>query len=455
MNATLIGVLNFKDLSKLDFTFDAYLEQHLLDYIHDELLNILTKAKQAAEEGIEAAKKKVVQEQAALDSRISQAKTDLNAAQEKWEAHKESVKQTNQQIIDRYNADIQSLRNSIARAQEAYDAVVQSAQTKLTNALHDQQVKIWAAENNLENVKRRIASDTQDANRKVAAAKAKMDHDFGSAEKNIEEAESKVDSLQHQIDDINHQINSLEHGSWLKKIKIPGLKAEQGALEMSLKVAQGVLDGARDVLKGADYLADKSALDAAQKGLDFVTQTGPTLVSDAQKAMDSAKQLTQAVVDRATEALRAAENGSEKIAFDGANAALTAYQRAHNAMFEAANKAIADLANDVEYVAFVAATTALATAQHATKGLDAAEVVLTAAEKGSDAVLNFGKAIIDAGDEALNITFVHLSGSLGKSVGGAGLTADVKGVLLKKPFGINVDLNPSKVETFFKDICQE
>ncbi|KAF8546949.1 hypothetical protein OG21DRAFT_1015920 [Imleria badia] len=392
VNATLIGVLNFKDLGKLDFTFDAYLEQHLLDYIHDELLNVLMKAKQAAEEGIEAAKKTVAAEKAALDNRISKAEEDLKAVQEKWEAHQESIEKSNQQIIDRYNADIQSLQNSITHAKKAYDAAVQSAQTKLTNALHDQQVKLWAAENNVENVKRKIASDTEDANRKVAAAKAKMDRDFGSAEKNVEDAEHKVDSLQHQIDDINSQINSLEHGSWLKKIKIPGLKTEQGALELSMKVAQGVLDGAREVLKGTDYLA---------------------------------------------------------------NAALTAYQRVHNAVFEAANKAIADLVKDVEYVAFETATTALATAQHATKGLDAAEDLLTAAEQGSDAVLAFGKAIIDAGNEALNITSVHLSGSLGKSVSGGGLTADVKGVLLKKPFGINVELNPSKVETFFKDLCQE
>ncbi|KAF8546084.1 hypothetical protein OG21DRAFT_1528059, partial [Imleria badia] len=455
VDAKLIGVLNFKDLSKLDFIFDAYLQQHLLDYIHDELLNVLTKAKQAADEGIEAAKKKVAAEKTALDNRISKAQEDLKAIQEKWEAHQESVKKTNQLIIDGYNADIQSRRDSITRAEKAYDAAVQSAQTKLTNALHDQQVKIWAAENDLENVKRKVASDTDDANRKVAAAKAKMDHDFGSAEQNIEDAERKVENLQHQIDDINRQINSLEHGSWLKKIKIPGLKVEQEALELSMKVAQGVLDVARDVLKGADYLADKSAFDAAQKGLDLVKQGGTSLVSDAQKALDSVKQLTQAVVDRANEAVRAVESGSEKIAFDGANAALTAYQRIHNAVFEAANKAIADLVKDVEYLAFETATTALATAQHATKGLDAAEDLLTEVEKGSDAVLDLGKAIVNAGDKALNITSVHLSGSLGKSVGGAGFTADVNGVILKKPFGISLELNPSNVKTFLKDMCQK
>ncbi|KAH0835776.1 hypothetical protein J3R83DRAFT_9619 [Lanmaoa asiatica] len=282
-----------------------------------------------------------------------------------------------------------------------------------------------------------------------------MNRDFGSAEKDIEGAERKVRDLRSRVDSIDKEINSLEHGPWFKKPKIAELGVQRESLEASLKIAQGALDAAETVLKSANYVGEKSALDAARRSLDLAEQTGPTLVSDSQRALTSVDQLTQAAVNRATEALRAVQGGSEKIVFDGAKAALAVYKRTGDVVFENVNKAIADLVKSVEYVTFETATTALATAQGATKGLDAANNLLSEAEKGSVDVLNIGKAIIGAGAEALNITSVHLSASLGKSVGGAGLKADVKGVPLKKPFEISVDLDPSKVENFLTDIFQK
>ncbi|KAH0835775.1 hypothetical protein J3R83DRAFT_9618 [Lanmaoa asiatica] len=100
VDATLIGALDFKDLRKADFSFNADLKQHLLDYIHDELLNLFEKAQQAAEEGIEAAKKQVATEQATLDNRIAQVKTRLKVAQATWEAYQKRVTQTNLKIIN-------------------------------------------------------------------------------------------------------------------------------------------------------------------------------------------------------------------------------------------------------------------------------------------------------------------------------------------------------------------
>lgn len=455
VDATLIGALNFKDLGEADFSFNGYLEQHLLDYIHDELLNLFTRAEQAAEEGTEAATKQVATEQAALVSRITQAKAQLVASQATWEAHQKSVTETNLKLINDYNAKVKALQASVTSAEKAYDAAVHDAQTNLTNAQHDRQVKIQAAENDLANVKRKTASDTEAAKKRVAAAEAKMNHDFGSAEKNTEDAKRKVQNLQNWIDSINHETNSLNHGPWYKRLNIPGLGVQPGSLEASLKISQGVLDAAQAILRSDNYLAEKSALDAAQRNLDLAEQTGLTLISDSQQILTSIDHLTQATVDRATEALRTVRSGSEKIALDDANAVLAAYKRTDDVVFENANKAISDLVNSMEYVAFEAPTTVLAAAQSATKGLDAANNLLCDAEKSWADVLHVCKAIVGAGTEALSVNSVHISGSLRKSVSGAGLTADVKGAVMKKPFEITVDLDPSKAEDFLTDIFRK
>ena len=67
-------------------------------------------------------------------------------------------------------------------------------------------------------------------------------------------------------------------------------------------------------------------------------------------------------------------------------------------------------------------------------------------------MINIGKTIVSARAEALDITSLHLSGSLGKSTGCARLMADVNDMALKKPFKISVDLDLSKVVNFLTAI---
>ena len=455
VDATLIGQLSFKELSKADFTFNADLEQHLLDYIHDELIYLFTKAQLAVEQGIEAVKGQIAYEQTQLDSEISQAQSRLVVAQEKWEAYQTSVTDTNQRIIHDYNAKIQSLQDAIANAEKVYNTAMQNVRTALTNAQHDRIVKMHAAQNDLENATRKAMADIENAKRQVDVAQANMNRAFGSAEGNIESAERKVQGIQSQVDGVNREIDSLKHAAWYKRIKIGGLEIEKGGLETGLKTAQFTLNATEDVLRSADYVGQKAALAAAQKTLDLAQLAGPRLISDSENALNAVDHLTQAAINAANTTLEDVQHGSEKIVFDGAVDTLAAYKRGNDALFEAANKAIANLIQGVEYAAFQTATTGLALARGATKGLNAAQSILSLAEKTGVDVLNVGKAIVDAGDEALNITSIHLSGSLGKSVGGAGFTADVKGVVLKKPFEVHGELNPSQVENFLKGLFQE
>ena len=63
--------------------------------------------------------------------------------------------------------------------------------------------------------------------------------------------------------------------------------------------------------------------------------------------------------------------------------------------------------------------------------------------------------VVNAGDETLtgNITSIHLSGSLGKSI--AVHSRLIKGVILKKAFEIHGELNPGRVENVLKGLFQE
>ena len=190
MDATLIGAVDFKDLMRVGFTFNTDLKQ-CLDYIHDELLDLFSKAQKVAEDGIDATKQQVTTEQTELDNGIAQAKVQLAAAQAKWEAYQKSIADSNTKVINNYSAKIQSLQDAITNAPKAYNTAVPNVQNDLTNVQqHHRQVKLQAAQNDLVNAKVKATADIINAQNQVAAAQANLNRDFGSVE-GVRRAESE------------------------------------------------------------------------------------------------------------------------------------------------------------------------------------------------------------------------------------------------------------------------
>ncbi|KIJ64171.1 hypothetical protein HYDPIDRAFT_28615 [Hydnomerulius pinastri MD-312] len=98
----------------------------------------------------------------------------------------------------------------------------------------------------------------------------------------------------------------------------------------------------------------------------------------------------------------------------------------------------------------------LAMAQGSTKGLTAAQNFLSDVEEDSVHDLSVSRPSVSYGSQVLDITTVHLSGSLGKSVSldGATFATAMKGVRLGKPFGIK-ELDPGRVWNFLTNILKE
>jgi hypothetical protein len=71
--ALLGGIGSLHDLSNLDFTLLATLEQHILSYVNDQLQAQLEIAKHMAEHGIDSAKAKVSAAQKEADTQIATA----------------------------------------------------------------------------------------------------------------------------------------------------------------------------------------------------------------------------------------------------------------------------------------------------------------------------------------------------------------------------------------------
>ncbi|PVF91893.1 TPR-like protein [Serendipita vermifera] len=157
LSAELIGAVKYDTLTDADFAFDALLEQHILQYIHDQIIPQFDRARQAAQQGIDAAQAKVDQVQT-VDKGIAKTQADIDAAFAAWETKRTAVTAESQRVIDSHNANISRLQRDIDNAQipskAVADGVLRAAEAVLTSsqylgaqaALNTARGSLWAAE---------------------------------------------------------------------------------------------------------------------------------------------------------------------------------------------------------------------------------------------------------------------------------------------------------------------
>ena len=70
LEANLVGAVSFKTLEDADFEFYAEMEQHILQYVRDQVDAQFNTACAAAKEGFETAQKNLQDAKAAVDKKI-------------------------------------------------------------------------------------------------------------------------------------------------------------------------------------------------------------------------------------------------------------------------------------------------------------------------------------------------------------------------------------------------
>ena len=249
--------------------------------------------------------------------------------------------------------------------------------------------------------------------------------DPGNAERAIQDAQNKVDSIQANI---NSTQNSLSHAKWYDKV---GLEAKLLSFKAAKGVADGALDVAKAVVRGVGYVADETALNAAKAALKIAQDAAPGAISVAEVSVEAANKLSALSVAAAEDTVKFTEKGTEFVALQGAQAALSAFKTANDDLFKAATEGLNGLAASAEFVAFHAAQGALAVAKAATSSLDGLQHALEFAQSGEELALHIGKYITDRATSLVDIQKIELSGSLRGMIG---LKGDVS-----KPFTAHVE----------------
>lgn len=463
LKASLVGAVSFTDLSDTDFLFDALFEQHILQYIHDHLMGQFDQARQAAEDGIDAAQEKVNEAEAAWKAGLDKAQADLDAKKKTWDAKNESVTTESNKIIDAYNEEVERLQNAITDAQRGYDTAMTNAKNAVEAANRDRAQALQNAQHDVDNAKREMNDAIDAAQRDVDAAERAFDAAFGSAHDAIETARRDVQSLQNQINDLYDTIHDYERAPWYefwKKAAIAGLYVAVGAVEASKAIADGILQAAEAVLTSADYVAKETAFNTAKGALEAARATGQAALDTANGALELADKASQATLDLAEETLDATKQGVEWGILQGAKEALQVYKDANDAIFRAATQALVDLMQCAEYVAYRTAKAALDVARAATVTLDAARAALEFAREVGEEALTIGEWVADHVLTAFDIRAVHLSGSLRGMVGAGGsmakpFTARIEGVVASQPFTLDGEFDPSKTADFITYIFKE
>ena len=463
LDAELIGAVSFDHIQDADFAFAATLEQHILRYIREQVMEQFDKARQVADEGIHTAQSRVDEAENTLKDGIRKAQAELDAAYASWDAKNKEVTKANNRIIDAYNAAISMLQAEVDKAQVTYNAALQNAEQAVQNANNDRAAKLADAQHGIDNAQRDMVSAIASAQRNLDAAVNDMNARFGNAEAAIEGARRNVQSLQNQVNDMWDRIHDCEGAPWYrfdKKAELAGLYPALGALQASKAAADGVLQAATGVLQGVDYIGAKTAIAAANGALEGAKVAGAASLRAAQGTLQGVDAVTQAAVDAANLTLEGVRHGGDLIALQGAVAALEAYKRANTAAFNAAVSALQELMKSGEYIAYQAASAGLTAAKGATVGLEAAKGALELAKEASDAALAVGKAIVEHGTKALDIQVVHLSGTLRGIIGAEGtvskpLHAHVEGIILENSFLLDGEFDPRKTASFITSIFEK
>ncbi|PVF94618.1 hypothetical protein CPB86DRAFT_712792 [Serendipita vermifera] len=462
LSAELIGTVKYDTLTDADFAFDALLEQHILQYVHDQIILQFDRARQAAQEGIDSAQAKVNEAEQAVNDGIAKAQADVDGAFATWEAKRTTVTAQSQQVIDVYNANITRLQGDIDKAEGEYSRAMDSAQQAVTSAQNDRARALVDAQHDVDDAQRKMVADIADAQRAVDEAEGDMNRRFGSAQSDVEDARSKVQSLQGQIDGIQRQIdddNNADMWEIWKHGEVVGLEVEKATLIASKVIADGVLQVAQAVLTSSEFLGAQAGLNSARGALWVAQNGGSVALDQAKNSLTAADVASQAALDAAKATLRGVESGTEFVALEGAKQALELYKQANTAAYEAAVAAIDGLMQSAEYLAYGAAMGALSVARGATTSLEAAKSALEVVRQAESTALNVGEWVFSHLTDVFDIQVVRMSGSLRGMIGDDGklskpLRAHVEGLISGNHFALDGEFDPRQtaelITTIFK-----
>ncbi|MCJ1353311.1 MAG: hypothetical protein MMC33_003296 [Icmadophila ericetorum] len=460
LSAHIVGeVHSLKDLANCDFTFEADMEQHILDYVMAHANSYILAAKKASDEGIDAAKAKLEEAEKAFNDIINKKQVELDAKKAAWDKQNAATIAAVNAKKAKVQGDEAEKRKAVDDAKKKLDAFIDDLTKKLDKTRNDAKQEIDKAEKTLNEEKKRIDRDVDNKVKEVHKAQDALSHSFGNADKALSDAQQKVDAAQRDVDNANRDLENakrdLSHANFFNKIKyafiVAGRGTEKTAKEAALAVAHGILSAARAVVDGPAHKIASGAVTLAEKVLEDAKKVGDGVLNGLRATLEETKKVQNGLIAKAEVELQAAKKEcNQSKAWDVAKATLKAFMDAEAAIVTDAEKALVALESCGEKLAYEAALAALNIARAGTKEIDLARHAVQLVEDGVDGMADLGTWMVSHVGNIFNIRSLKLSGSLGKSMMKTPLVCAIEGVFAEKEVKFEVDFVPGKAEEMMK-----
>ncbi|KAH9934494.1 uncharacterized protein BXZ73DRAFT_100684 [Epithele typhae] len=464
LSAGLDGYLaSYTSIEGADFNLDAMLQQDILDYVRDRVDAQFDIFRKSAEQGFDDAKKALQDEEDLATRQIDAAKEKLKEARDAWNRKYHEVVDAAQKIVDEYLKDISDLEQDIAYAQNAYDNAIRDAENAVQKANNDREAALRDARTALEIAKNTATAMINSAIDALNVVQDFLNRNFGYAVRDIEAAQEKVDGLQSDIDACQAHINWCNGRPWWDipaHAAVVGYYAELAGLEVAKDLAWDLLEAAKAVVQGVEYLAASGAVELAKEALAAARKAAQDLIDAAQAGLTAADEESKEALDAAEAALEAVRYGVEYGALEAAKEALEAYKNANEAAFDAARDAIDMVEDCAEYAAFEAAQAMLDAAKAAAKtAIEGLKKALELAQQLEDVALEVGQWLADQALELVDIERMELSGTLRGMVGMSGkggpFSVDVRYILMGKAGSFHGTIDLSDIVSFIVSLFNQ
>ncbi|KAF1994661.1 hypothetical protein P154DRAFT_581608 [Amniculicola lignicola CBS 123094] len=268
------------------------------------------------------------------------------------------------------------------------------------------------------------------------------------ARHDIENEQRRVDGLDRDIDWINCRIDDEPWYNCPPLIsEKAGMAAAQAIATASLQAMRGILYAAEGVVHGTGFIAAEGVIGASDLALEGIRVLKTEALNAAQSGLDEISNNEDGVIRMAIDALHAAETARNELhVFSFAKDALQSGEDMAQGIIGGAQGAMDALSSCGDFIAFDAAEAALKFAKDNTSELNLARHAVEVAEGAADLAPDIGKWAVQHAGQIFNIRKVEFSGLVRSLVhadeGGPPLRVNIEGTVFGEGFEIHIVWKP-------------
>ncbi|KAG8734262.1 hypothetical protein FRC10_011809 [Ceratobasidium sp. 414] len=420
--------------SQFGFSLHAVFEQHLLDYVRDQVHTLLEALKKQGDVTTQDTANKT--EAQKLQDGIQSAQEQLGVDYQTWLKYSQKVQADSQEFIGDYVKMLHYLQGDVETKRQEYNMKLKDAEGAVQQANAERAAKMRDAEAAVEKAKNDWDVGVAKAESTLESSKKYLQEEFGSAKEDIDNAQRKVDNIQSEIDSVENRIRYCDDAHWWcwdLKAELTYQEGKKLVLEGYKATADGVLWAAKQVVGGVEYGAAERAIPTGQALVADAGRIGDVTFRGAQAALQETDRATARVLNAAEGTLGTVQTGGDVFA-RGAESALNAF------------------------LAYQTASGDLDAAKHATHALDVAKKGSEIAKDITDGAITVVEEIVSEALQAFDITEIILDADLQAFSGGnndARFDVAIAGKFLGKGFDLKLKLDIKNTVQFIKDIFDE